>query len=158
MKIDTDDLRKAINFDLDTTSMKIELGEKNYTNGYTKVRRFLEHNGFKHVQHSGYRSIEPMTDTQVQRTFKAMVNQMPWLRNCAKEVHVTSVTDMYDLLNTVCSDYEDAHVFKKPPKRDHQITMSEYLSERSEAWKAERQEQDPQRDENTLNHGDGNPR
>lgn len=59
MKVDTDNLRKSTNFDIEAKRLEDELG---VTNEYQELFDFFSEHGFERSQYSGYQSIEPMTD------------------------------------------------------------------------------------------------
>jgi len=58
-------MRKSLNFDLDTNKLKEYYPNKNYTNAYEDIKKFLLKNGFEHRQGSGYISQKEMSTKEV---------------------------------------------------------------------------------------------
>jgi virulence-associated protein VapD len=56
---------KAINFDLDTQSLRQLFGEKGRRKAYAQIQSFFTKNGFEHKQWSGYISLKPMSYGEV---------------------------------------------------------------------------------------------
>ena len=75
--------KKAINFDLDTKKLNIYYG-KNIRNAYREIGKFLENNGFKHRQWSGYVSINKMSNFDIVNLNIKMWKKFPWLIQCAR--------------------------------------------------------------------------
>lgn len=105
---DKEDLlvRKALNFDLDNSALKIwytkEDGTpKAHTNAYADIRSFLQKNGLEPRQGSGYLSTQEMTDPQISKIVENMTDQMPWLTKCVRSIDLTNVTKSFDLMRTV---------------------------------------------------------
>ena len=57
--------RKAINFDLDTATLRRFFGEDGRRKAYSDVGRFLKTKGFEHRQGSGYRSIGALSEADI---------------------------------------------------------------------------------------------
>lgn len=98
--------RKAVNFDLDNSALKIwytkEDGTpKAHTAAYADIRSFLQKNGFEPRQGSGYLSPQKMSDSQISKIVESMADQMPWLAKCARSIDVTNVTRSFDLMQAV---------------------------------------------------------
>ena len=89
--------RKYLIFDLDSKELKRLFGEKNYTYGYTLLRRALERNGFEWQQGSGYLSAKPISRPDMASFYRAMADEMPWLDSCSNAIHFADVHGFYDL-------------------------------------------------------------
>ena len=89
--------KKAINFDLYDALLKKYYPSKNYKNGWTDIRKFLNQNSFKHRQYSGYVSSNPISMTDVIQLIRNMSNYLYWLKYCVKEFDVTIVSDEYSM-------------------------------------------------------------
>lgn len=87
-------MRKAINFDLDTTKMK---AMSLYPQGYKLLKKSFKKFGFKHRQYSGYESKVALNSLQVSRIVEQIVIENPWLSQCIKKVDVTDIGKQYDL-------------------------------------------------------------
>jgi len=87
-------MRKSLNFDLDTKKLKEHYLNKNYTEAYNDIKKFLIKNGFEHRQGSGYISEKEMSDGQITRLLKRMNKEYNWLRICCKTL------DYYDVGST----------------------------------------------------------
>lgn len=125
--MDTDGFRKAIHFDLDTTTVESTFGKKNTSMAYRKIRKFLESNGFAHSQYSGYMSLRPMSDLEVYRTYDMMKEALPWLEPCAQKIHVLVVADEFDLLGFSHEENEDI----ESPARKTGSVRGKLLKEKS---------------------------
>jgi len=84
-------MRKSLNFDLDTKKLKEHYSNKNYTNAYEDIRKFLSENGFEHRQGSGYISKETMSIKEVTIVIEDLNSNCPWLYPCCKTL------DYYDV-------------------------------------------------------------
>lgn len=93
--------RKAINFDLDVAALRKHYPNRNYLYAYKNISRFLEKEGFKHRQWSGYVSKEPLSDMQAHKILDEMFKSYPWLKQCAKKVDITNIGQTYDYLKVI---------------------------------------------------------
>jgi len=84
-------MRKSLNFDLDTNKLKEHYPNKNYTNAYEDIKKFLLKNGFEHRQGSGYISKETMTRIAITNVLKELNKEFNWLYPCCKTL------DYYDV-------------------------------------------------------------
>lgn len=89
--------RKAINFDLDTKKLSINYG-KSRRNAYREIGNFLEKNGFKHRQWSGYVSEKKMSHMEIEKLNIKMFKNFPWLISCARRFDVTDLGKNYNLI------------------------------------------------------------
>ena len=87
--------RKAINFDLSTNELKKHFN--NTAEAYNKIKEFMLDNGFEHRQKSGYASIEPMGDKQINLLTRRLANKFTWLKDCIQEFDVTDIGEQYSL-------------------------------------------------------------
>lgn len=118
--------RKAINFDLDTDSLKKVFNSNNpfvYLKGYKQIGAFLKLNGFTHRQWSGYISEKPLTPIQVTAIVKGLNQALPWLKKCVKKFDVTNIGETYDL----------TYVFKQspPPVKSKEVSADKSQSQPS---------------------------
>ncbi|MDR0841810.1 MAG: virulence associated protein D [Acidobacteriota bacterium] len=88
---------KAINFDLDTQSLRERFGEKGRAKAYSAVRSFMKQHGFEHRQGSGYRSTNTLSDLDIADLMVAMYKQLEWLSACVQKLDVTNIGREYDL-------------------------------------------------------------
>ena len=66
--------RKQLSFDIDTKVAKAILGKNNYIKAYLDVRKFLEKEGWEHIEGSVYMSKKPLSTTQVMH----LLNDLIW--------------------------------------------------------------------------------
>ena len=93
--------RKAVNFDLNTESLKKIFKSNNpfvYMIAYRKIGRFLISNGFEHRQWSGYISKQSLTPIQVTAIVKGLNKTLPWLHQCVTKFDVTDIGEQHDLM------------------------------------------------------------
>lgn len=101
MKVADDFCRKAINFDLNTESLKKIFHSNNpfgYLNAYKEIGKFLKNNGFEHRQWSGYVSRQPLTPIQVTAIVKGLNKTFPWFKSCVRKFDVTNIGETFDLM------------------------------------------------------------
>lgn len=89
--------RKQLTFDIDTNVVKKILGEQKYTNIYSVIRRYMEREGWKHIEGSVYMSTKPMDSTKIAYLIENMIRQYPYLEKCVKEIHQTDVSKVHSL-------------------------------------------------------------
>ena len=80
--------RKAFHFDLSVKELEANGAPKD---AWTKIGRFLERNGFEHIQGSGYESRHTMSHQDVNLILEQMQDEFPWFVSCAKDAKVTSI-------------------------------------------------------------------
>ena len=92
-------MKKSINFDLDTKKLQEHYPNKNYTQAYNDIKKFLTNNGFEHRQGSGYISKEDMTEVKVVDTINVLNKKNPWLEKCCKTLDYYDVGKQYNGLD-----------------------------------------------------------
>ena len=97
--------RKQISFDLSQDALKRyyphkETGQDSqfFKRAYKDIRRFMEANGFERRQYSVYVSAEKLTALDVAVLTQRMAEEMPWLRQCVKEITATNIGARHSLL------------------------------------------------------------
>lgn len=88
--------KKQIAFDIDTSVARAILGG-NYTKVYSDIRRYLECNGFEHIQGSVYVSKKPMSAVVVTLTINGLLNKFPYISKCVRDMTQTNVGNVSDL-------------------------------------------------------------
>lgn len=109
--------RKFINFDLDTKALKEFYPSEDYRAAYSKIKVFMENNGFEHRQSSGYISVKPMKESQINKIILRMVHQFPWLGKCVNRFDVTTI---WSIRLKDISAREDTFEAAEPPMQDTQ--------------------------------------
>lgn len=89
--------RKGIHFDLDTEALKKYYQKGDWHNAYSEIRTFFEKNEFKHIQGSGYHSIEPMSEAKAMVIIYRMTKEFPWLNYCVSICTIADVPEIFDL-------------------------------------------------------------
>lgn len=74
--------RKAFHFDLSVKELEANGAPKN---AWTKIGKFLERNGFEHIQGSGYESTHTMSHQDVNLILERMQDEFPWFVSLATE-------------------------------------------------------------------------
>lgn len=95
--------RKAINFDLDTETMK---EYSKYPIGYELLRVSFKKYGFEHRQGSGYISKDKLMSSDVTDVVRNIVKEQPWLSECVKKIDVTDIGKQHDL-TAIVKEYGD---------------------------------------------------
>jgi virulence-associated protein VapD len=93
--------RKAINFDLDTKSLKTYYPGKNYRKAYSDIKVFMEKEGFNHRQYSGYVSNEKLSMQKITSLTKRLSKSFPWLKKCTNRLDVTDIGEQHDLTHII---------------------------------------------------------
>ena len=88
---------KAINFDLDTASLRGFFGETGRSGAYAAIRSFMEKNGFEHRQGSGYRSLRPFSEAEIVDLVVKMYEELAWQPDCVQKLDVTNIGREYDI-------------------------------------------------------------
>ncbi len=88
--------KKQIAFDIDTSVARAILGS-NYTKVYSDIRRYLEGNGFEHIQGSVYVSKKPMSAVAVTLNINGLLKKYPYLSKCVRDMTQTNVSNVSDL-------------------------------------------------------------
>lgn len=96
-------LRKSLNFDLSTKMLKEKYPHGDWHNAYKYVRKFLEKNGFEHIQGSGYHSISPMDFGDVMDVMYLLKKELSWIEDCARVITLTDVPIEYDITDALAS-------------------------------------------------------
>lgn len=89
--------RKQISFDIDTNVAKKIFGEQHYTKAYKDIRKFMEKEGWKHIEGSVYMSTGPLSNTKMLYVVDRIKEQYPYLEKCIKEIHQADVSNVHSL-------------------------------------------------------------
>ena len=124
--------RKQITFDLDQERLKKYYPKKDYTSNeqyykksYKDISDFMKVNDFSHRQYSVYISNNTMTKTDVVKLTIAMVQEMPWLSECIKEMDVTDISNQHSLVEILKSDFSKlTKEMNNVEKKDEDKVMS----------------------------------
>jgi virulence-associated protein VapD len=95
--------RKAFNFDLVDAELKkvYPAGERSYKNGYRDIKKFMERQGFIHHQGSGYYSAGVMDIVDITTLLEKMVDEMPWICECMRDLRVANYVQDRNLTHMV---------------------------------------------------------
>ena len=103
--------RKQITFDLSQDALRQYYPRKEtaqdpqfFKRAYKDIQRFMEANGFERRQYSVYVSAEKLTALDVAVLTQRMAEEMPWLRQCVKEITATNIGARHSLLGLLRSD------------------------------------------------------
>ena len=120
---DTGMTRKEITFDLSQEALKQHYPHKEtaqdpqfFKRAYKDIRRFMEASGFERRQYSVYVSAEKLTTLDVAVLTQRMAEEMPWLRQCVKEITATNIGARHSLLGLLRSDAPPAELLPSAPK------------------------------------------
>ena len=101
--------RKQITFDLSQDALRQHYPRKEinqdpqfFKRAYKDIRQFMEANGFERRQYSVYVSAEKLTALDVAVLTQRMAEEMPWLRQCVKEITATNIGARHSLLGLLC--------------------------------------------------------
>lgn len=100
----------SISFDLEQKAIDKYYG-KSRRNAYREVGKFFHENGFEHVEGSVYHSMKGQTNADFVKMIISMGEQLPWIKNCVKEMHRTiipadEIVDMKEILLATEKDME----------------------------------------------------
>jgi len=94
---------RAINFDLKVSLLRQHYPRKNFLKAYKDIKSFMLKNGYFHRQWSGYRSIEPLMDSDVMDFVFQIKHEFPWLSKCVSRFDVTNIGNVYDVTPIITS-------------------------------------------------------
>lgn len=108
--------RKQISFDIDTNVAKQILGEQHYTKVYKDIRKFMEKEGWKHIEGSVYMSGRSMNNADISYMLLDIKSQYPYLEKCIKEIHQADVSNVHSL-NQYFSYDGTPGKYERPPEK-----------------------------------------
>ena len=116
--------RKQITFDLSQDALRQHYPRKEtaqdpqfFKRAYKDIQRFMEANGFERRQYSVYVSAEKLTTLDVAVLTQRMAEEMPWLRQCVKEITATNIGARHSLLGLLRSDAPPIELLPTVPMR-----------------------------------------
>jgi len=77
---------RSLHFDLDINKLKEHYPNKNYTNAYEDIKKFLSNNGFEHIQGSGYISKDKLKPSQIENIIEDLVKEYIWIQPSCKKI------------------------------------------------------------------------
>ncbi|MDR0514020.1 MAG: hypothetical protein LBG81_02495 [Coriobacteriaceae bacterium] len=93
--------RKAVNFDLDSASLREVFGEAGRRKAYSRIGSFLHKEGFEHRQWSGYVSARPISNAEMYDIIDRLAQSNLWLNQCVNRFDVTNVGSQSDMLDEI---------------------------------------------------------
>ena len=116
--------RKQITFDLSLEALRQHYPHKEgaqdpqfFKRAYKDIQRFMEARGFERRQYSVYVSAEKLTALDVAVLTQRMAEEMPWLRQCVKEITATNIGARHSLLGLLRSDAPPIELLPTVPMR-----------------------------------------
>ena len=120
---DTGMTRKEITFDLSQEALRQHYPHKEtaqdpqfFKRAYKDIRRFMGASGFERRQYSVYVSAEALTTLDVALLAQRMAEELPWLRQCVKEITATDIGARHSLLGLLRSDALPAELLPSASK------------------------------------------
>ena len=120
---DTGMTQKEITFDLSQEALRQHYPHKEtaqdpqfFKRAYKDIRRFMEASGFERRQYSVYVSAGALTTLDVILLAQRMAEELPWLRQCVKEITATNIGARHSLLGLLRSDALPAEPLPPAPK------------------------------------------
>lgn len=115
--------RKQITFDLSQEALRQHYPRKEtaqdpqfFKRAYKDIQRFMEASGFERRQYSVYVSTEKLTALDVAVLTQRMAEELPWLRQCVKEITATSIGARHSLLGLLRTDAPPTELLPSVPK------------------------------------------
>jgi virulence-associated protein VapD len=124
---------RAINFDLNTRLLKKYYPSQSiwgYKNAYKDIKNFLQENGFKHRQWSGYISNEPLTDYQIADVISRLSLRFSWLSKCVNQFDVTNISGMHSMIDII--KQKSLENRQKQTIKIHSLSLDERLAQAQE--------------------------
>ena len=117
--------RKQITFDLSQDALRQHYPRRAtvqepqfFKRAYKDIQRFMETNGFERGQYSVYVSVEELTALDVAVLAQKMAEQLPWMRQCVREITATNIGAQHSLLGLLRSDVPPVELLPAPvPKK-----------------------------------------
>lgn len=91
--------RKQLTFDIDTNVAKEILGEQKYRTIYSNIRKFMEREGWQHIEGSVYMSKKPLSTIKVAWLVDALKEEYPYLTKCIRDMHQSDISNVHGLHN-----------------------------------------------------------
>lgn len=91
--------RKQLTFDIDTNVAKEILGEQKYRTIYINIRKFMESEGWQHIEGSVYMSKKPLSTTKVAWLVDTLKEKYPYLTKCIRDMHQSDISNVHGLHN-----------------------------------------------------------
>lgn len=88
---------KALNFDLDTNSLKEHYPGASYRQAYDDLRKFFERHNFSHRQGSGYISETKLGTADIYDLMEELSQVFPWIGMHINKIDVINVGRQHDL-------------------------------------------------------------
>ena len=129
--------RKAFHFDLDEAALRRYYPserETGYKAVWGKIQAFMEANGFKHTQYSGYESTHGMSYVQAYKVLEDLQRTYPWFMNCARVATLTEIGRRHDVLRhleQMDKDVADGSEAPSPEQRSPSLHGQEADTRRS---------------------------
>ena len=119
--------RKEITFELSQEALRQHYPHKEtaqdpqfFKRAYKDIRRFMEASGFERRQYSVYVSAEALTTLDVALLAQRMAEELPWLRQCVKEITATNIGARHSLLGLLRDHTPPAELLPPPVRRGRQ--------------------------------------
>jgi len=114
---------RSLHFDLNTKKLKEHYLNKNYTEAYNDIKKFLIKNGFEHKKDSDYISKEKLKPSEVAFIIQDLTKKYIWLKACCKkfESFVYRPDDKLDLLKTI-NETITSTIIQKEIKQTYKIS------------------------------------
>jgi len=122
---------RSIHFDLNINKLKKYYPNKNYTNAYEDIRKFLTNNGFEHIQGSGYISKEKLDPPEIENIIEKLTIEYPWIQASCKKlaafIHIAEEElDLLETMNKAHKTYNKSLTLKNMQKEQKQKLISDY--------------------------------
>jgi len=122
---------RSIHFDLDINKLKEHYPNKNYTNAYEDIKKFLLKSGFEHIQGSDYISKEKLDPPEIENIIEKLTIECPWIQSSCKKLaaFVHMAEEELDLLETMSKahkTYNKSLTLKNMQKEQKQKLISNY--------------------------------
>lgn len=119
--------RKEITFDLSQEALRRHYPRKEtaqdpqfFKRAYKDIQRFMDANGFDRRQYSVYVSRSELTALDVAVLTQQMAEQLPWLRQCVKDITATNIGARHSLLGLLRSDAPPVELLPPPVPKEQQ--------------------------------------
>ena len=116
--------RKEITFDLSQEALKQHYPRKetvqDLKRAYKDIQRFMDASGFDRQQYSVYVSRSELTTLDIAVLTRQMAEQLPWLRQCVKDITATNIGAWHSLLGLLRSDAPPVELLPPPVPKERQ--------------------------------------
>lgn len=139
--------RKAFHFDLDVNKLREVYPSEHptaYNVAWSKIKAFMESNGFEHSQYSGYVSVRDIDYDRAYQLIDKLCDTYPWFGECVQAVALTEIGERHNVLSYLRS--QDRQAGPAAPRKGQSKRSPSLADEAKDAKRASKELEDDRGD------------